>query len=119
MGKNVITSTAPLFLADDTYLDQEASKSTSKSPEIVLPETLKEDRILSDVYNPGHYDDSPCAVHDGLRLRTDCLVCKEILPEKDRPIIISKALLQKLSVTENLLKFLYIQKQTALAKPIR
>lgn len=63
--------------------------------------------IINDIYDQTTSKTcSPCAQHQGIKLRTDCLICKEKIPEKALPIKISKSFLKRLNVTDNLMKFL-------------
>lgn len=112
MGKvGQLGSLAPYFISDIT------SRAEADSIEdMIRPDTMTEDDTLNDVYRPVRTDMSPCSVHDGLKLRTDCVICKAIIPENDRPVIISKAFMKKINVTENLLKFLAIQQDKRAAQ---
>lgn len=103
MKPNMLTKFAPYFQSE------EVSEKNTQIENMIISDTMRDDDILGDVYTPDNYDDSPCSVHDGLKLRSDCVICKAILPQEDRPVIISKAFMKKINVTENLLKFLAIQ----------
>ena len=71
---------------------------------------MRNDDKIADIYHQNNQTNlSPCAIHDGNKTRTDCIVCKKIVEDEELPIVISKAFLAKLNVTENLLKFLAIQ----------
>jgi len=110
MGKNIVDQTAPYFLSDVLKGDSEDLAS------MILPDTAKEGRQLTDIYEPKQLDMSPCGIHDGTKLRTDCIICKSEIPVGDGPITISKAFLRKINVTENLLKFLAIQQDKRRAR---
>lgn len=81
-------------------------------------DTLRNDEYYSDVYYQPVDDiinSSPCGLHEEnvggyTKHRADCIICKEFVEIEHLPIVISKSLLSKLNVTENLLKFLAIQK---------
>lgn len=100
-----LTTTAPYFTSEGIS----TTPSSSTKYHFEASETQRNDPIISDIYNPVQKDMSPCGIHDGLKLRTDCVICKAMLPEADRPVKISKAFMRKINVTENLLKFLAIQ----------
>jgi len=100
-----IATEAPYF----EFLTEKFAQDVQNIEGMDLPETMNSDRELNDIYKPTDFSMSPCGVHDGTKLRTDCVICKAILPDEDRQIEISKALLRKINVTENLLKFLAIQ----------
>jgi len=105
-----ISTAAPYFqLERETGI--QSGSSTDNLADLIVPETMKNDQILTDVYSQVDLSMSPCGVHDGTKLRTDCILCKAIVAEEDKPIGISKAFLRKLNVTENLLKFLFIQQE--------
>lgn len=103
IGRPLMITEAPYFTADETNL------KNASVEDMVISDMQRNDTNISDIYIPDKPDMSPCGVHDGTKLRSDCVICKEILPEEDRPVIISKAFIKKLNVTENLLKFLAIQ----------
>jgi len=98
--KNMLES--PYF--ESINLDTEAI-----NPDVCPSELIKDDDFLSDIYYPNIRDDSPCSVHDGNKLKTDCVVCKQCVEDCDKPIVISAQLIKKINVSENLLKFLAIQ----------
>jgi len=100
-----IATDAPYF----EFLTEKFAQDAEGIEGMALPETMSNDTQLNDIYKPTDFSMSPCGVHDGTKLRTDCVICKAILPDEDRQIEISKALLRKINVTENLLKFLAIQ----------
>jgi len=80
---------------------------------MIVSEVMQKDFIVTDLHHPkSAYDTGPCAVHpDGQNLRSDCIVCKKAVDISEQPIIVSKTLLKKVNVTENLLKFLWAQQQ--------
>jgi hypothetical protein len=94
---------SPYFMSNETL------EKNALVEDMIISDMQRDDDKLGDIYNPCTPDMSPCGIHDGTKLRSDCVICKEILPEADRPVVISKAFLKKLNVTENLLKFLAIQ----------
>lgn len=113
-----ISTAAPYFqLERETGFD--SGSSTDNLADFIVPETMKDDKVLTDVYSQIDSSMSPCGVHDGTKLRTDCVLCKAIVAEEDKPIGISKAFLRKLNVTENLLKFLFIQQEKRVEKFFR
>jgi hypothetical protein len=105
MKTDMVRKFAPYFKS----FSSEHNEQNKSVEDMIISDTMRDDYELNDVYTPVEYDASPCSVHDGIKLRSDCVICKAVLPEEDRPVIISKAFMNKINVTENLLKFLAIQ----------
>jgi len=83
---------SPYFMSNETL------EKNALVEDMIISDMQRDDDKLGDIYNPCTPDMSPCGIHDGTKLRSDCVICKEILPEADRPVVISKAFLKKLNV---------------------
>ena len=103
MKTNMVRKFAPYFKS----FSSEHTEQNRSVEDMIISDTMRDDYELNDVYTPVEYDASPCSVHDGIKLRSDCVICKAVLPEEDRPVIISKAFMNKINVTEELLRIYY------------
>ena len=95
------------MMEDDNMDENENNKRNqiNRSPTTFLDESST--NPMTDIYDQTKSDsNSPCAIHTGLKLRPDCLICRDKIDEKWLPVKISKAFLKRLNVTESLMKFL-------------